>query len=459
MVESSGQSTASGARPQLPDGHGVNCCTHPPRRWFRLHPSSYFALLLGATFIFFLNVPGQYTPYVRFDGQGKYSIEFYVNDRIEHGWPWAYLRRDILPSNWNWNSMIAPEPVSLWSLSQEVTEFRSLPLLSDIAVGIFVLVAVVISFEYWRRQRRRLFQLRLCDLLIGTAIVAVAIAYGLNAAREYDREQAALAELGVSPGDYFRSSGGPSWLRELIPVSFPAVFDRVVRIDVENPSKLEHVSRLSELRVVRLSGADPSGKEIGVFAELPRLEALELSFVHPRSAPDEDYNDTNSDAEFARGLQSLAGLKHLAALDVSNSSFGDKSAAAIADFKKLRILDAGETLVTNQGLANLAEIESLEELTIQGENITDEGLQYLVRLKRLRWLSLAAWDVTDQGLVHLADLKDLRGLDLRYTSVKGPGLKHLQGLLGLESFIPPIEADPDAISSFKHIIPSRRVIE
>jgi hypothetical protein len=446
MGKSSRQSTSNGARHQLPESHGVN---FSPRPWYRLHPSSYVAMLLGATVIFFLNVPGQYTPYVRFDGQEKYSIEFYVSERIEHGWPWAYLRRESMPSNWNWNSMIAPEPVSLWSLSQEVMEFRWLPLLANATVAICVLVLVAISFEYWRRQRRRVFQLRLSDLLIGTAVVAVAFAYGLKVEREYDRERAALAELGLERGDYVRSLGGPSWLRQLSPESFVRVlsrFDRVIQIDLPSSSELEHVSRLSEIRLVRLSGARPSGNEIATFAELPRLEALELNFVHPRRVPQVGHPDIYpDDAEFARGLAPLKALARLVALDVSNSSFGDESAAAVADFRKLRILDAGESLVTNRGLASLAEIESLEQLTIHGENITDEGMKHLGQLKRLRWLSLDAWDVTDQGLVHLADLKDLRGLDLRYTSVKGPGLKHLQGLLGLESFIPPREADRVAV--------------
>jgi hypothetical protein len=111
------------------------------RPWYRLHASTYVAVLLGATTLFFVNVPGQLTPYVEFDGQEKYSVEFHVNERIEHGWPWCYLRRDIFPSSWNWNSNTVPEPVSVWALTEEVTEFRSLPLLADIAVGIVVLAA------------------------------------------------------------------------------------------------------------------------------------------------------------------------------------------------------------------------------------------------------------------------------------------------------------------------------
>jgi hypothetical protein len=432
------------------------------RPWYRLHPSSYVAMLLGATLIFFLNVPGQYTPYVGFDGQEKYSIEFCVNDRIEHGWPWAYLRRDTLPSNWNWNSMIAPEPVSLWSLSQEVTEFRWLPLLANATVAIFVLVFVAISFEYWRRQRRRVFQLRLGDLLIGTAVVAVAIAYALKVEREYDRERAALAELGLERGDYVRSLGGPTWLLQLLPESFVrvlSVFDRVVQIELDDLSKFDIVGQFKHLRALKVGGPNwSSGDNVGGLGELTNLEAIEFNRFYPKRGTDEDYTDAESDAEFARGLRQLARLPRLAALDVSDSSFGDKSAAAIASFTKLRILDAGETLVTDQGLAHLGSIDSLEEIHIEGENITDNGLRHLVRLKRLRRLSLLARDVTDQGLLHVGRLKELRRLDLRETSVRGPGLTHLHGLTKLESFVPPRAIEPGAISVLERHLPSLRAI-
>jgi hypothetical protein len=307
------------------------------------------------------------------------------------------------------------------------------------------------------------------DLLLGTAALACVVAYGLTVGRDFEREQATLVELGLPPFETLRdhyanpsfehgsnewSRGGPSWLRELMPESFPMWFDRVVQVEIMDLGKFASTRELPNLRAIKVQHAGfPCGAEaIAALGELQHLEAIEFNWFYPRVGS-ENYTDLDSDAEFARGLRELARLPRLVALDVADSTFGDQSAAAIAGFSNLRILDAHETLLTDEGVAHLAKLESLEELHLDGGEITDEGVKNLASLRALKRLSLWAYYVTDQGLEHIAELKELEELNLWNTSISGPGLRYLDGLSQLKSLGVPDKIDRSAVTNLKRKLP------
>ena len=77
--------------------------------------------------------------------------------------------------------------------------------------------------------------------------------------------------------------------------------------------------------------------------------------------------------------------------------------------------------MTDAGLDGLAGLEPLKALDLAETNVTNAGLKKLAALKQLQSLNLAVTQVTDAGLKELAALKQLQFLDLRGTKVTDGG--------------------------------------
>src|SRR5437588_425570 len=77
---------------------------------------------------------------------------------------------------------------------------------------------------------------------------------------------------------------------------------------------------------------------------------------------------------------------NLESLDMSYSTFGDRSMASLAGMHNLRRLYLRDTTVTDEALKNIAGLTKLEELDLYGVRITDRGIAYLKDLKELRKL-------------------------------------------------------------------------
>jgi hypothetical protein len=237
---------------------GLETSTDMPGLCRRLHVSTYVVLLLAAGVLFILNVPGQYVPYVGMPADEDPSDLRMVRERLEHGWPLSYLVRDDrfyffrAPSG-QWELRSTP----IWSLNEDFVSFSLWRLLADGSVALCLMAVVGFLAEYWRRQRRRVWQLRISDLLGLTALVSVAVWYVLTAAKQYEREMKALRALGLplqgpplNTDRPVQTRGGPTWLRAAIGESrFPKVFDRVVYADFQRAAieQLKDFKRLKGL--------------------------------------------------------------------------------------------------------------------------------------------------------------------------------------------------------------------
>ncbi|MEX2139657.1 MAG: hypothetical protein WD894_10375 [Pirellulales bacterium] len=387
------------------------------RRWYRLHLSTYVVLVLTATALFFLNVPGERTtefgvyPYDRLhertveDDPGIVIVsgntwQIRVNHLLVHGWPGTWLVRDVRGHDDPETS--ESRDTRIWSFSEDLRQFYPGRLAVNIAVGIAVTAAVGVIFECWRRRRRRLWQQTIWDWLVLMAAVGVATAFAIKTAREYQEERAGLsgadllAALENDPdtfeiyqliGFVTRTSGGPSWLRELLGDAWPPWFERTVQLDV-SPDRLEYLSNFPNLRALRINTVRLDDDRLSVLSSLSQLELL---FVERGTilAGFVD-RDPNYDTAVAQLLGYLEGLDRLAVLRLDSCAFGNESARAVTALPMLRILvvdDAGG--LTDDGLAAIAQCERLEVLDLRvGDRITSEGIAHLRSLPQLRILKL-----------------------------------------------------------------------
>jgi hypothetical protein len=422
-------------------------------------------MLLAAAVLFLLNVPGQYVQYVDFDG--GFSSRPSVEERIAHGWPALYLARDEWPAAGTVN---VPEQSSVWSLFENVLQFKPLVLAADVAVTCVLLMVTGVAFEYWRRQRARVFQVRLTEMLVGTAAIAIVFAYLLSVVREFEHEQAIMRDLGYRPIEYDPAeytpawvSGwarrGPAWARPFLGQYDPKCFDRVVEVAVHEDGRLlEHLPSLRHLRVVHVDGARPEWKrdQIGVLAELHYLEALSLPYW-PDRLKNNTSNYAQGDAEFARTLGPLAALARLRALNVEDSLFGNQCAAAISGLRQLRVLNLRGTQLNDDGLAHIAKIGTLERLDLELTRVTDEGIRHLASLSKLKMLNLPG-PITDKCLPYLAQLPELRELNLDSASIDGSGLAHLTKLTKLELVYLPFGVDRAAVVNLQRRLPELAIM-
>jgi hypothetical protein len=397
-------------------------------------------ILLAATLLVLLNVPGRYVPYVDFEGS-RYS----VNEQIGHGWPWLYLTRDEWPASGTWNM---PEPNSVWSLLEDVVKFKPLILALDVAVACVLFMVTAVGFEWWRRQRSRVLQVRLTDLLGGTAAIAIVVAYSLSMVREFKQERETMRDLGYlqleyDPGEHTPAwvsgwaRGGPAWARPFLGQHDPKCFDRVVQVNVHDDGTLfEHLAALRHLRVVNMDGRNPewNRNQIAVLAGLHHLEALQLPYWPDRLKNNGTLDYAPGDAEFARTLGPLEMLPRLRALNVEDSLFGNQCAAVISRFSHLCFLKLRATQLNDDGLEHIAKIGTLEELDLE-------------------WTS-----VTDAGIRHLTQLIELRELNLDRTSVHGPGLAHLTNLTKLRLIELPHEVDRAAVKNLQRRMPQLKIV-
>lgn len=128
------------------------------------------------------------------------------------------------------------------------------------------------------------------------------------------------------------------------------------------------------------------------------------------------------------GLNELAGLQNLQALDLSHAKVTDDGLKKLAVLENLRSLDIGASSVTDAGLKNLLDTKSLQRLYIGATSVTDEGVSALVGLDDLRVLYLYKTLVTDEGIMRLAELKKLQRLLLTKTKVTDKGVAELMQL-------------------------------
>src|SRR5580700_5723838 len=177
-------------------------------------------------------------------------------------------------------------------------------------------------------------------------------------------------------------------------------------IPLQDPA-LENLSKLKNLRELRLEQTEIKGQTLAALTELRFLDLTHTRFT---------------DA----GMRSLAGMSHLSKLYLRDTLITDEGLKFIQDLRELTELDLYGTRITDAGLVYLKNLTALTKLNLLGAPLTDAGLDQLSGLTKLEELNLYRSKITNAGVEKLKALKQLRSLDLRYTRATGAGVNALK---------------------------------
>jgi Leucine-rich repeat (LRR) protein len=145
--------------------------------------------------------------------------------------------------------------------------------------------------------------------------------------------------------------------------------------------------------------------------------------------------DLKSTSVTAAGLRQLAGSSNLRALTFRRTlsdadlaelvpisrleelhvrGFSDAGMKSVAAIKGLRSLDISDSAITDIGLKEMSALSGLQALSLGDAQISDTGMEYIAGLQQLQWLNLAKNSaITDAGIGQLAGLSQLQTLSLR----------------------------------------------
>lgn len=213
----------------------------------------------------------------------------------EHGWPWTFAERPVVPggnlrprSNPKNTVLLSPDFTIVW---WSVPDAWPLPgdnscwhigaLVGDLLVAMAILVSVALASEKWIQRRGGFGHFQIRDVLVVLAVAAVALSWWRWNAIETKENWAAIAILNQSEGAISRevllhgegmvgytgvywAYTGPEWLSRLIgsPEFMRSFLFRVEKIAIdtrylneEGATALCHLDDLEEIWV-RGSAAD-----------------------------------------------------------------------------------------------------------------------------------------------------------------------------------------------------------
>lgn len=376
------------------------------RAWYRLHRSTWIALLLLAVLLTIVVVPGE----VQHGSQGSYGLLLW----LQHGWPWPYLERwhefpyptqaaDLLPVP-SWMNAWA------WPGQGRAERFVLTNLVRDILIAGLLLVLFMITFEWGRHRRERpVSQWTLRELLLAVTLLACLLAtWQVSRSRLADEEtvlqgmRALAATSGGSIGPDRPSYIGPVWLSRLLScrswafqardtVTYRKDSSPVTAADIE--PLLPSLARLKYLDCFCIAtDSDVEESALRAIAAVPGITSLGL------------YSDNDSLRISGDELRALSGMKNLRTLNLSRC---------------LEIRDSGL----------LRDLTNLERLDIVGLNIDDPRLAFLTAMKNLQSLGLHCIPCDDRAVDSICRLEKLQRVTISHTGISKEAIDRLRAAL------------------------------
>jgi hypothetical protein len=417
---------------------------------FRLHRSTCVILLLVAATLFLLIVPGEHVDFIP-----AAKMTGALGPKIEHGWPWVWLRRQLqfstplpnLPDHgipwlqrmaWDFESGIVDG--SLW-LDKPGVWPGTLAL--DVLAGIAILVVFGIALE-WRLRRRPLWRFSLAEFLAVIVVLCGALGFWVINQQVADRQIRAFKQF--SSDDFSESKldyCGPQWLRRLVGIELLPAFTRVTVapwITDENIADLPKIiDELPDVQLVDMRAPTAKDRDLQLVSRWKRLRALLIKSNQITDAGLREVQEMPRLRTFgflgnsqitSSGLEYLTYIPHLTVLRVDNfyNNFDIADAEVVAQLRGLTNLSIGRTDVSAEQLDLLSNLVDLRTLEFRVCEIDSRGLKCLSTLSDLESLSLWGSPIGDEALESIQDLSSLRRINLRDTQVTDEGLKYLENL-------------------------------
>ena len=390
--------------------------------------------------LIFCNLPGQLVQ----RGYDPIIEDSWNADRFEHGWPMTWLTRRYSFLLDDFTADVG----ACFKLTGDAASVRTAALMVNMAACLLISLGLGVAFEYWRRQRSRLWQFHLRDVLLLTTLACLAAGWYAAQRLEKANEVAALArseseslsDAEIYPRPYVDATrlreGGITWLRRLVGDAPFVPFDRtldltvnraglplahpcteVVHLKVISPlgseelAHLESFHRLEELEMLRDVSSAP-----GDSIELPRLARLRALYVG------------KCDAD----LTGFGRLPNLEWLELGPAPVNHSMLRELASLPELRTVHLFPSSLEPGCFEELAGLKSLESLVVQFTTLQDEDLRDIGQLAPLKNLNFGRDTIPHGGLRHLQDLRQLVTLDLSYNQVRDEDIAHLTALPKLE---------------------------
>ncbi|HZL90202.1 MAG TPA: hypothetical protein VFB96_17690, partial [Pirellulaceae bacterium] len=371
--------------------------------------------------------------------------EWELERQVEHGWPVTVVSRTI---DETWSAVFSWD--QCWTIWENKPQLHFGGSIVNAACVLVLPWICGLAFEAWRRQRKRLWQLHLRDLMVGVVLVSAVGAWYLREQRQ-SRYLSEMQQSRVSRIDVVESSaGGVTWIRKLGVEERFNFLDRPVAIEMTRRG-LVHLPELTDVQHVHYSGIASDG-ELRRLKSLPQLCFLDLS----GSVVVDEHGKANilrkppvSELQLPRlaGLRSLdlsyvdyrvRGLEKLRSVEMLNltGAFVDDAvlnqAAALPRLKRLNLSSRGFD-ETPTSLALLPSLARLEELALERSYLREDDLKHIGGMSKLKRLSVARCTFLGGHVWHLAGMESLEHLDLSYTYVTHEALKSLARLPQLQT--------------------------
>jgi hypothetical protein len=306
----------------------------------------FVGALVCAT-VAFMNIPGT-----------KTEVDF----GRDHGWPFVYLHR------------VAPVPSkppaivcyiysfpAIWSLTEDVEQFRPLLLLANLGVLIVLGLLTAAAWEWWRRRHGSFWQFSLRTTILVTIASSIFFGWIGHRVARWHSQRAAMVQLESAGARIQYDLLLPEWLRELLNDDIGRPFDNVWSVD--------------------LSYTGAPDDALPPLVLLPELESLDLSSTQITDA----------------GLRHIAHLQNLDWLSLDDTAVTDEGLVHLQHLHRLKCLGLDETNIAGAGLRHLTGLHTLEIMGICDTPLTDDGLRHLAGLPKLGIVYTRGTKITESG--------------------------------------------------------------
>jgi hypothetical protein len=408
-----------------------------PRRWYRLHFSTWILVCLGALAIALLLVPGE---------EGYYPNQRAADpdQAIVHGWPFTYLWRTIGNSIF-FGDANAKAPF-VWKLFDGVKEFRPAILFADVVLLVTCFGIGATAWEWRRRSRPFRFQFRLRTLFVAVTLFAALLGWW-TIERRADRElmehlQAIETGRLSVPTAKLRVPRFPLWIRAVIgderlkqtgitrlhsglaAVWTPATREHIkylvgrsasdVWVEIKTAPTDDELARFIELiPLENLVIHDAPSRLVCRISGLPALRRLYIGAHHGGAIDDAGLKclaimpllcvlEIVDGHRITEGsLAELAARSNLEFLSIWRAKLTAKGCASISAMHELRILWLWLAPITDKVIEPLAGNNRIERLSFPATMVTDDVLKIVQSMRGLKWVSLSGAAVTDAGVAEL----------------------------------------------------------
>jgi hypothetical protein len=361
-----------------------------------------------------------------------------MKERWVHGWPGGFLVRDALVHHPN---PLAVSPSSVYfyhptltdcfSLTLDLQEVRWWMLGVNCACILLSAFAFGLLFEFWRRQRVRLFQIYLRDCLLASLFVSCAAAWCVHKYRPWTVEQrfssqARDSEDGFPPLTVTRQLRS-SLLQLCLPEQrWVEPFNPPLELQLWNQLGWANLHHFPEASLLKIQVSTTSKtQELAHLSSLPNLEAIDYSYSSGEA--DAQYETAELPplpnlrglavfvpAHCCRRLDRLTGLEYIR---IGDGYVDEEALREVAQLSKLRHVALGG-LEPGADLSFLPRLANLTAADFYHSELDEDALRHISQCSGLVELSLYSCDVDDKCIPYLARLTRLRDLDLQSTHVK-----------------------------------------